>query len=174
MAFAKDAANIATWTTASELNSDYFAVERSVNSISDFREVARLPAHGTTNTAHTYQYLDAQPLANTYYRLRIVDIDGSAGYSNIVHIQRKKGASNLTLYPNPTTDDIHINYETETAAASILQVTDVLGRVLQIKRFDALNGLNELQLSLAGLPSAVYYISIDNGVQKTVRAIVKE
>ncbi|MEK6476284.1 right-handed parallel beta-helix repeat-containing protein [Catalinimonas sp. 4WD22] len=77
------------WETASEINSDFFAVERSENG-KDFKEVGRLKAAGNSNVPLEYRYIDEQ-VANrlsgsVFYRLRTVDFDGSFEYSDITTV----------------------------------------------------------------------------------------
>jgi hypothetical protein len=58
------------WATAMELNSDYFAVKRSIDGVS-YYEVGRQAAAGTSSLSRAYELRDPQPLtALTYYRLR--------------------------------------------------------------------------------------------------------
>jgi fibronectin-binding autotransporter adhesin len=93
------------WATASEKNSDYFAVERSVNG-QYFAEIARVNAHGSTTFRHDYGTLDTAPLAGlSYYRLRQVDLDGKFAYSPVatVRFDGKPVAPSLLAYPNPAT-----------------------------------------------------------------------
>lgn len=77
------------WETASEINSDFFAVERSENG-KDFKEVGRLKAAGDSDVPLQYRYIDEQ-IANrlsgsVFYRLRTVDFDGSFEYSDITTV----------------------------------------------------------------------------------------
>ena len=72
------------WTTASELNFDYFSVERSSNG-TDFIEIFQIKGHGTTNERHNYKLQDNQPLiGKNYYRLKSVDFDEYTEYFNVV------------------------------------------------------------------------------------------
>ena len=91
-----------TWTTASEINNHYFDVMRSVDGI-DFEAIGRLPGNGTTSQAHTYSLLDNElpPVKIIYYRIRQVDYDGSATWSQIVSVARKSGHFQVHVYPNP-------------------------------------------------------------------------
>ncbi|RYE83225.1 MAG: hypothetical protein EOO65_04300, partial [Methanosarcinales archaeon] len=81
-----DGHNLATlcWTTASEYNTAYFALERSAEGIS-FTEVGRVAAAGASNQSLAYQWNDIQQLTHlTYYRLRQADNDGTVVYSSVV------------------------------------------------------------------------------------------
>jgi hypothetical protein len=92
------------WATASEKNNDHFDVEASADGRT-FQRIGQVAGHGTTTQAHDYQLLDpaiAHYAANpVYYRLRQVDLNGTATYSPVRPVA--VGASALALFPNPTT-----------------------------------------------------------------------
>ncbi|MGY3090024.1 fibronectin-binding autotransporter adhesin [Hymenobacter sp. UYAg731] len=91
------------WVTASEKNSDYFAVERSANG-QFFTEIGRVNGQGSTTARHEYSTLDTAPLGGlSYYRLRQVDLDGKFAYSPVatVRFDGKAAAPSLLAYPNP-------------------------------------------------------------------------
>ncbi|MCW5910075.1 MAG: hypothetical protein KIT62_03315 [Cyclobacteriaceae bacterium] len=86
------------WVTASELNNDFFTVQRSADGV-EFTSLGIVDGQGTTQKATTYNFVDDTPVAGiNYYRLKQTDFDGTSGFSGIV-------AVNLNLewsvYPNP-------------------------------------------------------------------------
>ncbi|MGI4833376.1 MAG: FG-GAP-like repeat-containing protein [Janthinobacterium lividum] len=90
---AQSSGNQLSWTTASEVNSAYFGLERSVDGVS-FTQVAQVAALGSSASAHTYQYLDAAaPAGTSYYRLRQVDQGGTSTYSAVVALGRASAPS---------------------------------------------------------------------------------
>jgi hypothetical protein len=98
--------NIATlhWTTASERNTNYFAVERAIDG-KTFTEAGRLLASNNSNQTLRYELADVKILTQTtYYRLRQVDNDGTASYSSIVSLSPTQPLSKqVEIYPNPST-----------------------------------------------------------------------
>jgi hypothetical protein len=89
------------WTTASELNFDYFSVERSSNG-TDFIEIFQIKGHGTTKERHNYKLQDNQPLiGKNYYRLKSVDFDGYTEYFNVV-VADYSGDKSFLVSPNPS------------------------------------------------------------------------
>lgn len=90
------------WKTESELNNDYFTLERSASGL-QFEELARIEGAGTTNDMQTYNYVDQSPFPNeTYYRLKQTDFDGTTSYSKIIRVETGKAKKGLmTVYPNP-------------------------------------------------------------------------
>lgn len=90
-----------TWSTASEVNSDYFIVEKSTNG-STFSPIGKVNAEGFSTTMHSYLFEDVHPAqGNNYYRLKQMDRNGTFEYSSVRVVNFKKSAMNV--YPNPVT-----------------------------------------------------------------------
>jgi len=94
------------WQTATELNNDYFDVERSEDGM-NFYAIARMGGHGTTTNAQQYRYTDKAPLAKIeYYRLKQVDFDGAFEYSKTIvgYADQLANELHVTTYPNPAAE----------------------------------------------------------------------
>lgn len=64
------------WITASELNNDFFTIERSGEDL-NFIAIENIPGKGTTNETNQYNFFDSKPLNGlSYYRLKQTDYDG--------------------------------------------------------------------------------------------------
>jgi uncharacterized delta-60 repeat protein len=144
------------WVTASERNSARFEVERSLDGRS-FQTIGTVPAAGSSSTRRTYSLPDQQLPAGAsplYYRLRQVDLDGTAAYST-VQVVTRAGQSRpaLTLAPNPTqgTTTLH-----GAATDTPVQVFDAVGRLVLTARTGA-DGSARLVLP-AALPTGVYVV----------------
>lgn len=90
--------NSLSWTTANEQNVSHFAVERSTNGgdWQDLAEVASAQQLGTID----YGFEDEAPTSTAYYRLRMVDADGSFSHSPVQLVKRDK-AGQIDIFPNP-------------------------------------------------------------------------
>ena len=118
-----------SWQTASELHTDYFEVQRSTDG-NAFSVLSRQPAAGSSATARAYQALDDAPpagLSTVYYRLQVVDTDGTVSYSPTRTVALPTTAVGLALYPNPTRQ---LTTLTGAPANSPVQVLDAVGRVV--------------------------------------------
>ena len=74
------------WSTASEINNDYFNIERSKNGI-DWYIIGTVKGKGNSNQISYYSFYDEKIIeGDTYYRLQQIDFDGENSYSHIVHI----------------------------------------------------------------------------------------
>ncbi len=90
------------WTTASELNNDFFTVQRSNNG-SEFESLYTIEGAGTKPTTSHYQYVDKNPINNiSYYRLKQTDVDGQSSFSKVVVVDFAS-TSEFSLHPNPVT-----------------------------------------------------------------------
>jgi hypothetical protein len=84
-----------TWLTASEINNDYFTIERTIDGF-NFTKIIKIPGDGTSNVLLSYQAFDARPLFGvSYYRLRQTDYDGKTVTHQLITIKNKDNNSNL-------------------------------------------------------------------------------
>jgi hypothetical protein len=160
-----DARNRATlrWSTATEHNSDYFALERSPDGVA-FAEVGRVQAAGFSTQPLAYQWPDPKPLEQrTYYRLRQTDRSGAVSFSQaITLVPTARVARQLELYPNPSAGEpiklLAASYDGEVLA---LRITDVLGRLLVTQTLRPTEALYLAPLPLpAGLSPGTYLLTL--------------
>lgn len=138
------------WQTAMERNSAYFQVERAAGAQDAFRAIGKVEAAGSTAKASSYHFVDAQPLAQGYYRLRQVDHDGTTAYSPVVAVKATP-ASALQAYPNPTTGLLALRGTAPTGFVLL----NWLGQVVQQ---GTLSLTEAQQLDLRAQPDGVYYL----------------
>ena len=124
--------------------------------------------------ANSYSFTDMAPTPSplngvVYYRLVIVDKDGSSSYSKVVSASLTTNNSPLTIYPNPAKDKVTISGN---HIASV-QVIDNMGRVVKIiSLHDATNPV----LSVSSLPTGVYHLRIEtiDGKVSSAALMVKD
>ena len=107
-----------SWTAATEQHVRHYEVERSIDGLT-FTTVARVPAKGGGN----YLYTDNEPATGLhYYRLKIVDADGSYQYSTIVKTNLQ-GAGTKRIWMNPATGALTITGLSGTSHITIYTAT---------------------------------------------------
>ncbi len=153
------------WATASEKNSARFEVERSVDG-REFAVVASTTARGNSSNATVYAILDkTAPAATLYYRLRQVDLDGTAAHSPVVVVAGTGVASKSLLYPNPTRGSIYFLVE----AATPYRVLNQLGQSL-------LHGTTEsgtATIALNALAPGLYFLELQTANGRVMQKFEK-
>jgi hypothetical protein len=152
------------WVTASEKNSAYFVVERSLDG-QHFAEVGRLGAAGTTTQAHTYELRDPRRLTGlTYYRLRQVDLDGKTAYSPVVTLAPSaREAAQVNVYPNPAAGATvaRLALRGLDGEKVSVRVVDVLGRTVATRQLIPLGYQADAPLALPdNLPAGIYVVTV--------------
>ncbi|HEX5001305.1 MAG TPA: T9SS type A sorting domain-containing protein [Bacteroidia bacterium] len=119
------------WSTASELNNNFFTVQRSDRS-DVFTDVLHIPGAGNSSTTQYYSAVDATPLPGvSYYRLKQTDYDGKTSYSNVRVVNMNLNVA-VAVFPNPlrgTQLNIAVG-EHETGALDVA-VYDISGKRIQ-------------------------------------------
>jgi hypothetical protein len=155
------------WATASELNSDFFEVQHSLDGRT-FAAVGRVAAHGRSQALTNYTFLHAAPgtAATHYYRLRQVDQDGTSAFSPVQVVTLTAGSSPVlfTAAPNPTTADnlrLHVQYQGAAAVPAVLTVQSMLGQTLQTQAVTLQPGTTVLTPT-ALLAPGMYWLSLSS------------
>ncbi len=139
------------WQTTTEINTAYFNVQRSLND-KDFFTVYTLPA----KVAGNYKYVDLPPVRYDqnifYYRLEIVDINGTKTYSETKTANINAYSAQITISPNPSRDYVTISGKDITQ----IKIIDQTGRIL--KNINTVASSNTHTISVIGLPKSVYSV----------------
>jgi len=162
------------WTTASEINNNYFTIERS-NDALHFESVATINGAGNSNSELNYEYVDS-PLniksSNNYYRLKQTDYDGKFTYSEVVAtICNNSNEMNCNVYPNPMNQTLTIDFNDEIKDGYSVEVKNCMGQVVLVQKIPV--GIQKMQLSLADLIDGTYFISVMNQQNYFTSKIIK-
>lgn len=154
------------WQTASELNNDYFTIERSVDGI-NFETVELISGAGTTTEVQSYTAYDIPATEGTlYYRLKQTDYDGTFTYSDVVTVAESKVKNELKVYPNPNQGStFNIDAGTDFRNKSI-EITGIDGRkILSIQP-------DSRVVVVDALPRGMYFIRLTDN-SKNSSSVVK-
>ncbi len=100
------------WATSSEINNDFFTVERSADAVR-FQPIGTVPGAGNSTAILSYHFEDRAPLSGiNYYRIRQQDFDGQFDYSKIIQVDNIFGdRCVLSVFPNPAAvGQLQLNY----------------------------------------------------------------
>ncbi len=127
------------WATAFESNCKKFEIERSLDGGQNFYIIGNVMASGNSNFRLDYSFIDqsishsSKSIKNAiYYRLRILDNDGTVEFSNIVEVGATSSDSkeNVYIYPNPFKGELFVRISYLLDKKISLVLTDVQGRIL--------------------------------------------
>ena len=164
------------WTTATERNNDYFVLERSDDAIS-FDEIARLAGAGSSINPIDYTYIDNNVHGgDIFYRLVQVDYDGTRSVSEIIAVNcaiDADGEPEMAVYPNPFANDLTIHFENFGDRVALVEVYDMLGRMLVSRKVACSQNDYEFVLPLGGLPDGAYNVRVSAEDVVINRQVVK-
>ncbi|MCF8426803.1 MAG: T9SS type A sorting domain-containing protein [Bacteroidia bacterium] len=153
------------WTTSSESDNKGFEIERSLNGL-DFESVGFVKGAGNSSKITNYEFIDSKiPVSTLYYRLNQIDLDGKSTYSNVITL--KQDEFNITVLPNPFTDQLTINSGAGNQTITV-EVIDMTGKV-------KLNTttIGNVHLDTKVLAEGVYFVKVTQGEKVIVKRIIK-
>jgi len=158
-----------SWSTLSEINNDYFVVEKSLDGVV-FEELEFIEAFGDSKSQQDYSRYDTNPdLGINYYRLKQVDFDGKIEYSKIISVIFKR-EEYAVISPNPIKDYIVVNSYLESNNNSI-KVYNAKGGILYSSSLPQQRG--ETEIDLSGLRTGLYFIEIKGSDFTKIFKVVK-
>jgi Secretion system C-terminal sorting domain len=167
----KAGADVLDWQTLNEKNVAHFVIEHGANSFS-FNKMAQVKAAGNTNGIIDYAYTNANPdNGNNFYRLKMVDEDGTFIYSNVILLKTTMSKSVISVYPNPAATVLNINVASITKLAAQIHVFDVQGKIVYQQKLDAGNGATSIDVQ--AWASGNYIIKITQGTEVNTIKVVK-
>tara|TARA_B100000508_G_scaffold140085_2_gene140035 strand:- start:45595 stop:46764 length:1170 start_codon:yes stop_codon:yes gene_type:complete len=137
--------SILTWSTASELNNDFFTISVSENGKS-WRKIKKVKGAGNSNEKIDYQEsIEVKNSEITYYKLSQTDFDGKTEVLNIFTNDCSIGTV-VETYPNPTTDFLNISSSKQLASSNI-KIQDSNGRQFNVKFVPNTNYSGQIDIS---------------------------
>ncbi len=151
------------WSTSQELNNNYFQVERSADGNTNWSVIATVNGAGNSQVVNNYNAFDASPLPGiNYYRLKQVDNDGKAVYSNTVTV--KTGLQRaISVIANPFYNTLSVSFVSATSEMVTARLVDVTGKQIAVEKWSIYNGTSKKDFTnLGGLQHGMYILSIIN------------
>lgn len=145
---------VLTWSTATELNNDYMAVEHSTDGRS-FSEMGRVRGAGTTQQPQHYSLTDPEPAAGVnYYRLRQVDFDGQYEYFGPVSVRLAGPQPVLRVYPTATQNQLTLEFTSTKREKGMFLIFNALGQLQRRLPHDGSS--TRIPVDVTALPSGQY------------------
>lgn len=159
------------WETATEINNSGFAIERNNNgNWQQVGFVATQAPGGNSSDKLNYEFSEINySKSMSQYRLKQIDFDGKANYSDIKLVRGTDQDAKTTLFPNPSINGT-VNLVFDGSAIRDIAVIDMAGQIVKQYR-----GLNSNSLQVTGLNTGMFSVRIlnrENGTQQTEKFIV--
>ena len=169
----KDNNAFLNWATSSEINNDYFIIERSFDG-SNFEKIGTVKGKVNSTVISNYSYTD-QGIFNDpknqiiYYRLNQVDLDGTSTISQVVIVTSIDDNNGLTIFPNPSNGIFNIVLETKSNSLAKIKIIDIFGKTVWNNERTLLNGINAINVNLS---KGNYILLIEENDRLTTKKII--
>jgi hypothetical protein len=160
-----------TWETQSEVNFSHFVLERSTDGKA-FYELTKVNASKRSGESK-YDYTDTPDATGTnYYRLKMVDVDGSFVYSKIVSESYDASNTPLLVYPSIATDNkIEVTFKKVLDVAQI-KIFNIMGQLVSTRNLQA--GASSESIDLAHFTEGAYFLVLQDKGTIQSRKFVKQ
>jgi hypothetical protein len=164
------------WATSAEINTDKFVVEKSAEGTS-FTSIGTVTAKGNSNTLSNYTLFDASPFTgNNFYRLKMMDKDGSFTYSAILKVAIGKIKSEVVIAPNPIKGNkLNIQLSNVEKGSYTVNVFNNAGQQILSKTINHAGGSASQVLELPSqIRTGTYQVQIVGTDMKMTKTIIVE
>lgn len=175
----KDNGAAINWATATEINNEWFEIERSMDG-KEYTTIALLAGNGTTDEKSNYSFTDKLKNVNAgviYYRLKQIDIDGNFTYSSVrtlkMNNESAKTAS-ISIFPNPVADHFKLSVNEPVEKDAVITVYDLGGKKVFSKIISNNQGNNFFNVDgLGKLVPGTYTVHLEYNNKSAVQKMIK-
>ncbi len=164
------------WETASEINNDYFGIERSTDG-AFWQTIGQIPGHGNSQVTESYSFSDnlpgVIPSDVIYYRLKQVDFNQKFEYSEIRAVNIETNSLSLEMYPNPAGNALNLNWTNQDNSPVILKLINTTGSTIYTQNVSG-KGLKNNQIDLSNFASGTYFLQIVSDKDVISKMVYKE
>jgi hypothetical protein len=152
------------WKSAVEINFKQYELESSDDGI-NFNKIATINPIGNLSSYNNYDYLDFnffKPI--TYYRLKMIDLDYTFKYSNIVPVEYEKNKiDKFFIFPNPASNELYVSIVSPNNKEALLEIKDILGRSIYQQKIDLTQGVENTYINTSDFANGTYIVSVSYG-----------
>ncbi|OJJ23898.1 hypothetical protein BKI52_05985 [marine bacterium AO1-C] len=166
------------WVISAETNVRVYEVQRAISG-GKFQTIGKVTAQGGNGEPLVYDFVDRDlPLGQqfVYYRLNVVNYDGTHGFSPIVDIEiasiNKLGAK---LSPNPIKagQASQLTFNAPKVGSAIISVINLMGVVVRSQPIATSKGYNSVSIDTQGLKAGIYLIKLNTThIQESKRLVI--
>ncbi|TDE15197.1 S8 family serine peptidase [Dyadobacter psychrotolerans] len=179
--FEKKESVLLEWKTSDEKTFSHFEIEVAITK-SEFQQmkfvkIGQLTGHKESLKQSAYSFTDRNQFisATRYYRLKLVDMDGSFQYS-IIRAVNVNAEKEWKIFPNPVKEKISVQFEQQPGLLVTCSITDMNGHILQTEEFTLNESIPQkaISISVRNFAPGLYLIRITSGQREKVFKFVKE
>jgi len=170
---------LAKWRVLDETQVSHYQLQRSTDG-SSFQDVGnQIPLSDEKSKVKQYITWDKKVPNNTiqslYYRLKIVNTNGSYNYSEIKNVKFAETSYKISyIAPNPFQDQFEISLSVPFTQEVSIRIQNMTGQILYSSKQTATTGKNLIKLeNLENLPKGPYIFNVEHTSGKLVRTILK-
>ncbi len=146
------------WKTASELNNEYFEIERKDQYADEFVKIGEHDGAGFSNIIQEYEFVDDEVKTEvSYYRLKQVDYNGEYSYSKTISIGNTPEAENR-IYPNPANDVLNLSFNVMAESITVY-IVNTIGEVVYQETYDADNSIQS-KIDISKFAAGTYQVLV--------------
>lgn len=163
------------WTTASELDNDYFEIWHSVDGIV-YTLLYKMQGAGTTTMPQLYRFIHVDaPRGVNYYKLSQTDYNGDTETYGTIAVKNIFSNSNTMfsdIYPNPGSDNFFFNYSGDRFNTPIqIRIIDQFGHCLLVGETDNFNNSVAISFNLNGVAAGIYIVEITQDTHTEIKRV---
>ncbi len=169
---ADDDKNILSWSTASEINNDYFTLLKS-SSVNKFQPIKKINGAGNSTQTLYYSFTDENPFTGiNYYQLQQTDYNGNNSFSKIISVNNAGKVNPLIVFPNPAKDKFSLKIFAEENSNGSVEIYNALGKKILLINSFFTKGTNEIQIT-EKLAAGIFLVKLSTDyTQQTHKLII--
>jgi alpha-mannosidase len=163
------AANQLNWKAENEINFKEYVLEKST----DKKQFSPAAIINAGNGTYYYTDNDVNNLLPYYYRLKMINNDGTFSYSQILFIAAAREANDLLIYPNPVTNEIFANLLLSKKQRCQVMIVNAAGAIVKNSTPLFEKGYNTYSIKINDLLPGKYSLVITSMERKYVQPFIK-
>lgn len=161
------------WSTASQLNNDFFILEKSKNG-KNWEILTHIKGEGTTNNLSNYEVSDDEPFEEVnYYRLTQVDYDGKRVELKTIAVKNCNNAPLSLMHHTFKGSEIDLKIYSGYTDILEINIFDDNGKLLARKMQNAIVGINSITIKAITNTTAIYIVQLRNSFTTTTKKIIR-
>ena len=150
------------WSTASEINNNYFTIQKSLDAI-NWVDVANIAGAGNSNQVLNYSYgVYNDNISNVqYYRLGQTDYNGNSVFFDIATLDCSNNIQSISMYPNPIINELILDVKNMKCNEAKLIFYNSTGQMVINETLYDLTKTTKYHINTVNLASGLYYVNFN-------------